>query len=271
MPARSAASQVVRHPRTIGRQLNALHFAVAMPKAAIAVIVGPDNLFSLPEVDLLLGEERAHLPLHAARLPAGRALLLQACVTGRSHALDCGHLDAVRVHAEGGLLRGDIVCDPGELPWEDDAFQLVCAQHVGDVLQPSAALLDELARVLAPGGVLLWFGLNPWSPWLVWLHWQARRGVPVPRVLQADIARQRLLKRRLTAGSVDYLGSCWPQRGEPSAMHRSRMLAPLRGAYLIAASKRRAVLTPLRPRRARERVSIHHPQLAGTPSRRASA
>ncbi len=43
----------------------------------------------------------------------------------------------------------------------------------------------------------------------------------------------------------------------------------MRGAYLLTASKQRAVLTPLRPRFARERMRIH-PQLA-TPSHRACA
>jgi SAM-dependent methyltransferase len=233
------------------------------------VIAGPDNLFALPEVDVLLREELARLPAFAARRPTGRALLLQPCASSRDIAVDTRHLAALRVHAERAQLRGDVVCSADALPWEDDAFQLVFAQHVGDVLPDAAALIDELVRVLAPGGVLLYFGFNPWSPWLAWIHWQARHGLPVPRMTPADIARARLSKRGLRPARIEHLGSCWPQRDARDATARSSLLDPLRGAWLIAAEKRRAILTPLRPRNARARMPAR-PQLA-TPNRRASA
>jgi SAM-dependent methyltransferase len=234
------------------------------------VISGPDNLFSLPDLDALLREELARVPAHVARLPAGRALVLQPGVSSRAQVLDTRHLAAVRVHAQQDILHGDVACAVDALPWEDDAFQFVFAQHVGDVLPNGGALVDELARVLAPGGTLLWFGLNPWSPWLAWIHWQARRGMPMPRAVHMDIARKRMQGCHLAAMAPDYLGTCWPQSaGTPGRIHRAPMLSRLRNAYLITASKQRSVLTPLRPRRMRERASIR-PQLA-TPSRRASA
>ena len=239
-----------------------------MPVAE-SVIAGPDNLFALPEVDVLLREELARLPAFAARQPAGRALLLQPCASSRGLAVDTGQLAMLRVHAERAQLRGDVVCSADALPWEDDAFQLVFAQHVGDALPDAAALVDELARVLAPGGVLLCCGFNPWSPWLAWIHWQARQGLQVPRVTPAEIARARLSKRGLTAARVEHLGSCWPQRDPHGARAASSLFDPLRGAWLIAAEKRRAVLTPLRARGAHARMPAR-PQLA-TPNRRASA
>ncbi|GAA0720124.1 methyltransferase domain-containing protein [Dokdonella soli] len=249
--------------------MNALHFPLPFRTPHSPVITGPDNLFALPELEALLREELATLAVRAARQPAGRALLLQACAANRGLPVDTRHLGAIRGHVERDALRGDVACTTDALPWEDEAFQLVFAQHVGDVLPSSRALIDELARVLAPGGVLLWCGLNPWSPWLAWIHWQARRGLPVPRVMHADIVRMRLLKRQLAPAGTDYLGTCWPQRSKRSAIGRSALLSPLRGAWLIAATKQRAVLTPLRPRAARERVVIQ-PHLA-TPSRRACA
>ena len=233
------------------------------------VITGPDNLFALPELDTLMREELALLPAHAARLPAGRALLLQACEANRDQPVDARHLGVVRGHASQGGLRGDVVCAPEALPWEDDAFQLVFAQHVGDALPSSGDLLDELARVLAPGGVLLWCGLNPWSPWLAWIHWQARHGLPLPRLMHADIVGLRLMKRQLAPAGIDHVGACWPQAAERVVAKRSALLAPLRGAWMIAAKKQRAVLTPLRPRAMRERVAMR-PHLAA-PSRRACA
>jgi SAM-dependent methyltransferase len=233
------------------------------------VITGPDNLFALPELEALLREELARLPALAARQPSGRALWLGACAANRGLAVDARHLGVVRMHAEQDGLRGDVACAADALPWEDDAFQLVFAQHVGDALPSSGGLIDELARVLAPGGVLLWSGLNPWSPWLAWIHWQARRGLPLPRVTHADIARTRLMKRQLAPATIDYLGTCWPQQGERSMIQRSALLAPLRGSWLISVSKPRVVLTPLRARPKRERVAIQ-PHLA-TPSHRACA
>ena len=233
------------------------------------MITGPDNLFALPDLQGLLHEELDGVAEHAARQPHGRALLLQAGAANRELAVDTRHLVAVRQHVEANRLGGDVICAADALPWEDDAFRLVLVQHAADVLPARGRLIDELTRVLAPGGVLLWYGLNPWSPWLVWMHWQARRGLALPRTLPAEIARRRLLRRQLAPVSIDYVGACWPQRGERSAVGAARWLARMRGAYLLTASKQRAVLTPLRPRLVRERTSMH-PQLA-LPSRRASA
>ena len=137
----------------------------------------------------------------------------------------------------------------------------------------SSGLVGEIARVMAPGGLLLWCGFNPWSPWLAWIHWHTRGGGAVPQTVNADALRRRLIKSQLTPVALDYLGTCWPRRGVPapaSAENRSaRLLAPLRSTYLLAARKQRAVLTPLRPRVARP-VSLGA-RLAGTPSQRACA
>ncbi len=233
--------------------------------------IDPDNLFALPETDALLREELGCVGPHAARRPAGRALVLQACAANRSLRVDTRHLAALRVHVQQGRLGGDVACAADALPWEDDAFQLVVAQHVGDALPPTSAVIDELARVLAPGGVLLWYGLNPWSPWLAWVHWRARRGMPLPQARHIESVRRQMSNRQLTPGATGYLGACWAQLEASPDRYPARLLAPLRRAYLLTASKQRAVLTPLRPLMARERGLAGRPQLAGTPSRRARA
>lgn len=232
------------------------------------VITGPDNLFALPDVEPLLREELERVPLQALRQPAGRALVLQACPANRALAVDVGQLTAVRMQVQDGHYAGDVACAVDALPWEDSAFRLIVAQHVGDAIPRVDAVIDELARVLAPGGTLLWFGLNPWSPWLAWAHWQSRRGLTAPNALHVDTTRRHLLRQRLALAGLDHLGSCWPQRNKSSAIHRSALLTPLRGAYLITAMRQRAAMTPLRRHVARERVAMH-PQLS-TPSRRAS-
>lgn len=233
------------------------------------MITGPDSLFALSDVVSLLRDELERSSEHAARQPNGHALVLQACAANRDLEVRTRHLQTVRMHADGDRLAGDAICAPDALPWEDEAFRLILVQHIADVM-PADGLVDELARLLAPGGVLLWFGLNPWSPWLAWLHWQARRGLPLPHASHAEHARRRLLRRQLAPVSVDYLGACWPSRGTASVLYDLRLLMPLRGAYLLTASKQRAVLTPLRPRllRQRERVAIRP---LASPSHRACA
>ena len=231
-------------------------------------------LFALPEVEALLREELSHLPAHAARQPSGRALLLQPDGAARALPFDTGPLAALRLHARGDALGGDIVCSAKALPVENEAFQLVFAQHIGDVQAGGNGLVEEIARVLAPGGLLLWSGFNPWSPWLAWIHWHTRGGGAVPQTLNVDTLRRRLIRSKLAPLAIDYLGGWWPERGavldDGAPSRLARFLSPLRGAYLLAARKQRAVLTPLRPRVARKSVALN-PRLAGTPSQRACA
>jgi SAM-dependent methyltransferase len=231
------------------------------------------SLFVLPEIEAMLRAELDLLPAHAARQPSGRALLLQPEAGAGARPANVAHLAATRLLARGEMLTGDVVCSARALPMEDESFQLVFAQHVGDVQPDDGGLVEEIARVMAPGGVLLWCGFNPWSPWLAWIHWRARGGHAAPQTLNADTLRRRLQRARLAPLALDYLGTCWPRRAttppETTRM-RDRLFAPLRGTYLLAARKQREVLTPLRPRMTRPAVALA-PRLAGTPSQRACA
>ena len=231
-------------------------------------------LFALPEVEALLREELAHLAPHAARQPSGRALLLQPDAAARALPFSAGPLTPLRLHADGDALAGDIVCSLRALPVENEAFQLVFAQHIGDVQPGDSSLVEEIARVLAPGGLLLWSGFNPWSPWLAWVHWHTRGGGAVPQTLNADTLRRRLIRSRLAPVAIDYLGGHWPKKAalddDAAPSWFARFMSPLRGAYLLAARKQRAVLTPLRPRVQRKSVALN-PRLVGTPSQRACA
>lgn len=254
--------------------LAGLHFAPASPFPSARVRAATESLFALPEILAMLREELGILPAHAARQPGGRALLLQPDAAAHALPADVRHLALTRLHANGAVLAGDIVCSPRALPIEDESFQMVFAQHIGDA-QPDDGLIEEIARVMAPGGLLLWSGFNPWSPWLAWIHWRTRGGA-VPQMVNADAVRRRLMRSRLAPMTMDYLGTCWPRRnaGTQSADapedRRVRLLAPLRGTYLLTARKQRAVLTPLRPRAKRSNVALGA-HLAGTPSQRACA
>ena len=229
------------------------------------MITGPDNLFGLPAVEALLREELAQAAALAVRAPSGHALLLQAHAGSRALAVDLHHLASTRLHVDGDGLCGDVACASDALPWEADAFQLVVVQHAGDALGQPEGFVDELVRVLAPGGTLVWFGFNPLSPWHAWLRWHARDGVRMPRTAAADGVRRRALRAGLVAASIAGIGPCWPGTAQ---IARARALARLRGAWMLVASKQRAVLTPLRPRLQRARVA---PQPALAPSRRVRA
>ncbi|HEY6941677.1 methyltransferase domain-containing protein, partial [Dokdonella sp.] len=230
------------------------------------MITGPDSLFVLPEFEPLLRDELARVPAFALRQPAGAALLLQASAANRTLPVDLRHLRATRLHVEGGGLAGDARCASDALPYESDAFQFVVVQHAADALAAPDALVDELVRVLAPGGALLWFGLNPWSPWMLWFHWQARRGIAAPHARHPESLRRRLQQAQLTHDAGATLGPCWPAR--EARADATGLLAPLRGAWMLLASKQRAVLTPLRARPLR--TVAPQPSLA-MPARRVRA
>jgi len=240
------------------------------------VTSAPESLFDLPEILATLREELGVLPTHAARQPAGRALILQPGAAARAVPLDVRHLVPTRLHVDGELLRGDVVCSPRALPWEDESFQLVLAQHLGDALPVQSDPIEEIARVMAPGSLLLWFGFNPWSPWLAWMHWRARGGLTLPQTANMDGLRRRFARAQLASAGSEYFGTAWPRRvakgptTESASSGSVSKLTVLRCAYLVCARKQRAVLTPLRPRAPRANVALGT-RLAGTPSHRACA
>lgn len=223
---------------------------------------------ALPDVRAVLNAERGRIAAAAARRPRGRALVLQACADNRSLELDMHHLEPVRQHVDGVRLCGDMVCEPDALAWEDAAFQMVVVQHAGESLPSTDGLVRELIRVLAPGGVMLWFGLNPYSPWLARLRW-AGRSDPVrpPRTIAAGVARRQLMAGHLVATRVDWLGPIW--RIDSSGDGHASAAAVLRAAWLVRAIRQQAAPIPLRLRRPRTTAAVASP--LAMPSRRSRA
>ncbi|MBN8727879.1 MAG: hypothetical protein J0H15_09300 [Xanthomonadales bacterium] len=224
---------------------------------------------ALPEVRAVLRAELGHIAAEAARRPRGRALVLQACAANRAIGLDTRHLQPVRQHVEAARLAGDAACRPEALPWENSAFQMVVVQHAGEALGGDSGLLPELIRVLAPGGVMLWFGLNPYSPWLARLRW-AGRSSPArpPRTVAAGMARRQLMAGHLVATRVEWLGPCWRAEAAPEA-RAITAAAPLRAAYVVSAIRQQSAPIPLRLRTRRAPAAVASP--LAMPSRRARA
>jgi len=76
-----------------------------------------------------------------------------------------------RERAHGALPRADIRCGTAtRLPWGDATFRLVVLSTVlSSVLDQAVRrrIAEETVRVLAPGGILLWYDFavsNPWNP-----------------------------------------------------------------------------------------------------------
>jgi len=175
------------------------------------------------EVERALGERPAQPWLWLAPLPVRRPQL------GRGLAL----------FARGDRFDGEVACAL-PLPLPSQAFGTVVLQHVATPDARGAALLDDIGRVLVPGGRVLLFALNPLSPY----RWRWRgHGLHSAEPL----SWRRLLHRAgLEPDAVsEGIGPRWESVPEP----RRQRGAGLRAAYLVRAERRSLPLTPVRPRR----------------------
>lgn len=149
-------------------------------------------------------------------------------------------LSVLRLHGDGARFDGDLRCEGHQLPIADDSMSLVYALHAFDTCPDPVVLAAEAARVLAPEGMLVVVGLNPFSPWL--LRW-AGRG---PRLRAAGPLRGQLVAHGLDVFRRSGLGPVWPgSRAAQSLPGGLDWLGPVRAGYALLARKRRAGFTPL--------------------------
>lgn len=147
-----------------------------------------------------------------------------------------GALAAVRLHWQDAGFSGDVRCGL-PLPLASESFGVVLLQHAGDAHADAAALLEECARVLVPGGWLWLLALNPLSPYR--LRWRGH-GL---RAREPVTWRRRLRAAGLAPDSLTQgLGPGWGVEADP----RLQDGVGLRAAFLLRAEKRRLPLTPLR-------------------------
>jgi SAM-dependent methyltransferase len=133
-------------------------------------------------------------------------------------------------------FEGDVRCGL-PLPLPSDSCGVVVVQHLADISAEPAALLDECARALVPGGRLWLLALNPLSPYR--LRWRGQG----PRVAEPVTWRRRLRAVGLVPDAVSRgLGPTWSIAAEPAVQDG----AGLRAAFLLRAEKRRSPLTPMR-------------------------
>lgn len=145
------------------------------------------------------------------------------------------------LYQRGSRFAGDVACGL-PLPLPSEAFGTVVLQHAVVSDSRGVALLDEVVRLLVPGGRVLLFGLNPLSPY----RWRWRgQGL---RAVEPLSCRRMLRKAGLEPDVVsEGLGPRW----EPEVDARRQRGVGLRAAYLVRADRRSLPMTPMpmRPRR----------------------
>lgn len=153
----------------------------------------------------------------------------------------------VRLHLSASGFSGDLRCAL-PLPVASECFGAIFLQHALDDGHAGQAMLDECARLLAPGGTLWLATLNPWSPYRVrWTGSGLRARSP---------GRWQAALRRagFTPGSIrlQWLGPQW----QPSAAEAGVGLADrFRGGVALSAGKQvQAVIPPPRLRQLRWQI-----------------
>lgn len=199
-----------------------------------------DDIYASAPMCRLRQEQMRSLGPDLQRCSGTHALLLTAAadeVPPGSPLLGCW----MALHFDKGRYVGDVVTAASEpLPFIDDAFQLVVIQHVLEVVPAPAAVLIDVLRLLAPGGVLVITGLHPISAWSPWFWWRGQRAVQrlhFPLGLNATLLGAGLEVERFTR-----VGRSWPARTSMAAVPNNIF----GGGYVLVARKQRHTATRLR-------------------------
>ena len=116
------------------------------------------------------------LPTAPARLELGPGLRPRLPIAG-THFIDMSASAIRRLNARGGIaVTGEL----GRLPFDDRAFDLVCAFDVIEHVEDDRQVFSEVSRVLKDDGVLILsvpLHLNLWTEFDTWVG-HARRYAP---------------------------------------------------------------------------------------------
>jgi len=160
---------------------------------------------------------------------------------------------------EDGLLSGAVRCAPWQLPFVSESFKVLIVQHALERIADAQACAAELARVLAPEGIVLILGFNPHGTWRPWLMRRAR-GL---HLRSSRVCKAQLERERIDTLQVRYPGVLWPHAAAtvgPDEPTRP-LLARFGSSWLLIARKRHSTLTPIRLRKI-AREATRAPQLA---------
>lgn len=197
-----------------------------------------DIYASAPMRGLLADETVAYLP-DLRRCAGSRALLLSAA--RQDEPPNPPYLGQwVTLRLAQGRLQGDVRASATEpLPFLDRSFDLVLLRHA---LEPASLSLDEVIRVLAPGGMLVLTGVNPLSGWTPWWLWQTR-GSASHATSPIQLAA-RLRRADLQVERVQRVGKALPL----SSIQANTASSLLGGGYVLVARKKGPMSIPTRLR-----------------------
>lgn len=199
-----------------------------------------DNIYASAPLRRLLDEQTRTLTPELQRCFGAHGLLLCTSADDMPPALPLlGCWARLQLHSNRYL--GDLQAAADEpLPFIDDAFDLAVLRHVLEVAPSASVLLDDVIRVLAPGGVLVLTGVHPLSGWAPWFYWRTRgksRTLRMPLRLGHDLRQAGFEIERM-----ERVGRWWPGQ-------ETTGLPPVNafgGGYVLIARKRRRIATPLR-------------------------
>jgi SAM-dependent methyltransferase len=198
-----------------------------------------DIYASAPMRGLLADETVAYLP-DLRRCTGTRALLLSAA--SQDAPPNPPYLGQwVTLRLAQGQFQGDVRASAAEpLPFLDQTFDLILLRHA---LEPAELSLDEIVRVLAPGGMLVLTGVNPLSGWTPWWLWQTR-GSHAHATSPIQLAA-RLRRADLQVERVQRVGRPLPLASNGNGDASSGMLG---GGYVLVARKKGPMIIPTRLR-----------------------
>lgn len=168
-----------------------------------------ENPFELAALRRLVAEEWRTVRRKAQRLASGSVLSLRPSPGEDGETLP-SHPELASLSLARERWTGTFACDLDNLPVRSESVRMVVVRHVFDLLPTESQLIEELARLLVPGGTLLLFGLNPLSPWRLWSLGQARNGMRMPRHHRASQMGRLLKGVNLEIAERRYLGGRWP-------------------------------------------------------------
>lgn len=160
------------------------------------------------------------------------------------HPLPCDGRALGLSIASAPRIDGPLICSETMLPFEDGAWPRIVLHHVVERPAVSRALLREAIRVLAPGGELVVFGLDPLAPavlarWLLDRRWREAVAPVPPRRLAHVLGLSGLADVRITGH-----GPRWRPLPRPEELADTGGIG--RCLYLLRARKLEARVIPWR-------------------------
>ncbi|MEP6882547.1 MAG: hypothetical protein ABI866_11170 [Dokdonella sp.] len=225
----------------------------------------PASIFEMTEIRNLLTMEWEHARNHSLAVADGRALsITPVSVLGKRERAFSAHPQLTRLHLLDGMLAGDLISAVDLMPFDDECMQVIVVRHLFDDPAATTQMGNELMRILAPGGVMIFYDFNPLSSWRIWWLRQAMQGMSAPNWNASGKVRRTIASGGRVSIRRDYLGGSWPLEQSVFRLTAGRRW---HGVCCVEVRKERQSSRPV-PLAARRRRVVLNPELAQFPSRR---